>query len=158
MKKMIQHMGVGISSGTFIGLITSFIISWRVGEGKFYPSTPLFMSKFNTELEALGWSIVLWSVIGIMFSFASLIYKKDNWSILKQASIHFSCTYLGLLLLNVLLNWFEYSLTDMMRYTIIFIGIYVSMVVLSMLKVKLSVNEINKKLNDGRGRDNENNH
>lgn len=77
------------------------------------------MNQFSTELAALGWSIVLWSVIGIMFSFASRIYRKDNWSIIKQVAVHFSCTYLGLLLLNVLLNWFEYTVSDVIRYTII---------------------------------------
>ncbi len=153
MKKFIQHLSVGISSGVFIGLITSFIISWQVGEGKFYPSTPLFMSKFNTELEALGWSMVLWSVIGMMFSFASLIYKKDHWPMLKQIAIHFSCTYIGLLMLNVLLNWFDYSALELLRYTIVFICIYGTIFAVSMLKVKLSLNEINQKLDKRRDSD-----
>ena len=157
MRKMLQHLGVGITIGTFIGLLVSFFISLSVGEGKFYPSTPDFMNQFSTELAALGWSIVLWSVIGIMFSFASRIYRKDNWSIVKQATVHFSCTYLGLLLLNVLLNWFDYTVSDVIRYTIIFISIYVSITVYSMLKVKLSVDEINKKLSK-RGDKNDINH
>ena len=76
MRKMLQHLGVGITIGTFIGLLVSFFISLSVGEGKFYPSTPAFMNQFSTELAALGWSIVLWSVIGIMFSFASRIIEK----------------------------------------------------------------------------------
>ena len=155
MKRMMQHVSVGIFTGTFIGLLTSFIISWQVGEGKYYPSTPFFMSKFDTELEALGWSIVLWSLIGIMFSVASLIYRKDNWSILKQAIIHFSCTYLGLLFLNVLLNWFDYSFIDILRYTVVFVAIYSIVVTYSMVKVKLSLNDINKKLEKKRGAPNE---
>lgn len=146
MRKILQHLGVGITSGTFIGLMVSFFISLSVGEGKFYPSTPAFMNQFGTELEALGWSIILWSVIGVMFSLASLIYRKDNWSIVKQAIVHFSCTYLGLLLLNVLLNWFDYTINDVIRFTIIFISIYVSITGYSMLKVKLNVEKINQKL------------
>ena len=157
MRKILQHLGVGITTGTFIGLLVSFFISLSVGEGKFYPSTPDFMNQFSTELAALGWSIVLWSVIGIMFSFASRIYRKDNWSIIKQVAVHFSCTYLGLLLLNVLLNWFEYTVSDVIRYTIIFICIYTSIYIYSMLKVKLSVDEINKKLSK-RGDKNDINH
>lgn len=148
MKKIAQHISVGISSGIFIGLLTSFIISWQVGEGKYYPSTPFFMSKFNTELEALGWSMVLWSVIGMLFSFASLIYKKNHWPMLKQTVIHFTCTYFGLLFLNVLLNWFDYSVEDVARYTLVFIGIYSSIFTFSMLKTKLSLNEINQKLKE----------
>ena len=146
MKQIIRHINVGISSGVFIGLMVSFLISWQVGEGKFYPSTPFFMSKFDTELEALGWSIVLWSLIGIMFSFASLIYEKNNWSIVKQAVIHFMCTYLGLLFLNVLLNWFSYTLKDVIRFTVVFIAIYLTVVMISMFKVRLSLKEINQQL------------
>lgn len=153
MRKLMQHLSVGISSGTFIGLMVSFVISWRVGTGKFYPSTPAFMAQFNTELEALGWSIALWSLIGLMFSLASLIYKNDNWSILKQASIHFTCTYVGLLSLNILLNWFDYSLNEVIRFTVIFIGIYSIITFLSMLHVKLSLDKINQKLTNRRNSD-----
>ncbi|KAA7485225.1 DUF3021 domain-containing protein [Salmonella enterica subsp. enterica serovar Anatum] len=76
---------------------------------------------------------------------------------MKQVAVHFSCTYLGLLLLNVLLNWFEYTVSDVIRYTIIFICIYTSIYIYSMLKVKLSVDEINKKLSK-RGDKNDINH
>lgn len=157
MKKVLKHLGVGITSGTFIGLMVSFFISLRVGEGKFYPGTPEFMAKFNTEIEALGWSIVLWSGLGLMFSLANFIFHKDRWPIVKQTIIHFSCTYLGFLFFNVLLSWYDYTVEDLIRFTLIFIGIYTSIYVYSMLKVKLSVDEINKKLSK-RGDKNDINH
>ena len=147
MRKVIHHLSFGIFSGTFIGLMISFVISWRVGLGKYYPGTPTFMAQFDTELEALGWSIILWSVIGLMFSLASLIYEKDNWSILKQMSIHFISTYIGLLSLNLMLNWFSYTLRDWLEFTIIFIIIYATIAFISMMRVKLSLDKINEKLN-----------
>lgn len=157
MRKMLQHLGVGITTGTFIGLLVSFIISWNVGTGKYYPGTPEFMAKFNTEIEALGWSIVLWSGLGLMFSLANLIFRKDRWPIVKQTIIHFTCTYVGFLFFNVLLSWYDYTVEDLTRFTLIFICIYTSIYIYTMLKVKFSVDEINEKLSK-RGGKNDINH
>lgn len=147
MKKIMSRLSFGIFSGTFIGLITSFVISWRVGYGRFYPGPPEFMAKFDTELEALGWSIILWSVVGIMFSVSSLIYENYHWSLLKQLLVHFIISYVSLLSLNVLLNWFTYSLGDLIQFTIIFVSIYFLIWTISMLQVKVKLDKINQKLN-----------
>lgn len=147
MSKMIKHLLSGIFSGTFIGLMISFVISWRVGLGEYFPGTPIFMAQFDTELEAFGWSIALWSIVGMMFSVANLIYDKDDWSILKQMSIHFISTYVGLYTLNIMLNWFEYTFKDWLNFTVIFIIIYAIIAFVSMMRVKLSLDKINEKLN-----------
>lgn len=147
MKKILSHISFGIFSGTFLGLIISFVISWQVGLGKFYPGPPEFMAKFDTELDALGCSIILWSLVGMLFSIASLIYENNEWSLLRQFIIHFVCTYIGLLSLNVLLNWFDYSIAEIIHFTIIFVIIYATIWTISMLRVKANLDKINQKLN-----------
>ena len=146
MKKVTGYMLFGIPSGILIGLITSLIFSWQAGYGIFYPGPPAFMSLFNNELEALTAALVLWSIVGMMFSISSLIFEKLEWSILKQTSLHFLCTYTGLLALNVFLNWFDYTLGNVAEFTLTFMIIYAVVWSVSMIRVKKSLDQINQRL------------
>ncbi len=147
MKKIMGHLLFGIPSGTFIGMTISLYFSWKVGLGTFYPGPPAFMAYFSNELQAITAAVVLWSVVGMMFSTSSLIFEKIDWSILKQTVLHFISTYVGLLTLNVFLNWFDYTLGDMFQFTLTFIIIYLIIWSLSMVRVKRNVNKINQQLN-----------
>lgn len=149
MKKVIRHALFGIPSGILIGLITSLIFSWQAGYGIFYPGPPAFMSLFNNEVEALTAAIVLWSIVGSMFSISSMIFEKNEWSILKQTFLHFLCTYTGLLALNIFLNWFDYTLENVAEFTLTFFIIYAIVWSVSMIRVKRSLDEINQRLEKG---------
>lgn len=147
MKKMIRHVLVGILSGTFIGLIISVVISWQYDYGVFYPGPPAFMKLFNNQVDALIAAIGLWSLVGVMFAVSSLIFDKLEWSILRQTLSHFVVTYFGLMTLNVLLNWFDYTIGNILEFSVTFVIIYVIIWSVSMLRVKTSLDKINDQLN-----------
>lgn len=146
MKKLLNYALYGIPTGVFIGLCISVYQSWKVGNGVYYPAPPAFIERYATSLGAMTSSIAIWGGIGMMFSISSLLFEKDDWSILKQTSVHFLFTYIGLLLINYLSNWFDYSVQDILNYTFIFIGMYVAIWSYSMLHTKKNLDAINQKL------------
>ncbi|MEG0551100.1 MAG: DUF3021 domain-containing protein [Vagococcus sp.] len=147
MRKVIGHILFGIPSGTFIGLLISVIISWQTGYGIYYPGPPAFMDSFANQIDALIAAIILWCVVGALFSVSSLIFEKLEWSILKQTVSHFIVTYLGLMALNILLNWFDYTIENVIQFTITFVVIYAIVWSVSMYRVKRSLDKINRQLN-----------
>ena len=43
----------------------------------------------TVEMKTLITYLVTANIVGLIFSFASFIFEKEEWSILKQTSIHF---------------------------------------------------------------------
>ncbi|MGO3732609.1 MAG: DUF3021 domain-containing protein [Vagococcus sp.] len=146
MKKILKRIINGIPLGVFIGLIISYVISLLLDFGIYYPAPPNFTNRFETELNALGVSIILWGLIGVMFSVASLIYERDDWSILKQTVLHFCTMYIGMISFGLLAGWFTSSLKELMVVTLIFVFIYLIIWLVSMLKARRTINSVNKQL------------
>ena len=146
MRRIINAALYGIPSGIFIGLCFSIYTSLQVGDGNYYPAPPDFMTYYSNDLEAMLSSVAIWGLIGVMFSVSSLIFEKDNWSILKQTLVHFLFTYIGVLLVNYLSSWFSYNIKDVLHFTIIFIGIYIVVWLWSMYTTLKNLEKINLKL------------
>ncbi|EEI20715.1 hypothetical protein G8J22_00199 [Lentilactobacillus hilgardii] len=124
MKKVINQIMIGIVVGTFVGMILSLIFSALNGATQYYPSSPAFVSHFNGSLTATAVSVVIWSLIGTIFSLSSMIFSNTDWSIAKMTIIHLLITYFGFLPLAILSGWFPLSSPQIVSFTIIFLVVY----------------------------------
>ncbi|ANK59500.1 DUF3021 domain-containing protein [Loigolactobacillus backii] len=136
-------LGFGITSGITIGLIMSLLFSYHYGTS-YQPSTLAFTAQFANPLTAITLSIVLWGLIGAIFSLASLVFQIETWSLTRQTIVHFFITYICFTVLAGLCRWFPVSW--LIFYMPIFVSIYVVIWSVKYLSFKHYVKQINQKL------------
>lgn len=146
-KELFKRILFGIYIGTFIGLNMAIIFSYLSNTGQFYPAPVMFVNKFSNSLNATTASVILWSLIGIIFSTSSMIFEYTDWSITKMTIVHFCITYLGFTPLSIICGWVIPRLMPIVFFTIIFIFIYIIIWIIFMKKAKEDINIINKHIN-----------
>ncbi|WP_311407436.1 DUF3021 domain-containing protein [Liquorilactobacillus uvarum] len=145
-RKILKIVISGIPVGITIGLLISLFFSYVYGLENYFPSAPRFIERFERPLNALAISIVLWALIGILFSVSSLIFEKENWSITRQTITHFLVTFGGFTPLAILSGWFPLQWGVFIFFTIIFIIIYIIMWLVSMTSARRDIEKINRNL------------
>ena len=91
-------------------------------------------------------SMSIWMLIGLLFSFNSLIFNATDWSITKSTFIHFICSYFPFTILAIIAGWFPLEMMSLVSYTVIFIGIYILIWFISYFKTKREIKNINEKI------------
>lgn len=136
---------IGITGGITIGLVFSIVFSYLY-VGAYHPSTPVFMNKFDNQLNAITISVVIWGLMGVVFSLGSLVFRQESWGITKQAIVHFAITYLGFSLLALSAHWFPINVVWLVMYTLIFILIYLIIWSVQFMIGKRYVKQINRRI------------
>lgn len=142
-KKIIQRTCFGIFSGTFIGLCFSLFFSYFYQSTTLLPAPPRFMHHFASSLNAFATSIILWSLIGIVFSVSSLIFSETDWSITKMTITHFIICYSLFLPLAILSGWFPINLPSFISFTVTYIIIYCLIWTIFMYSAKKEIQHLN---------------
>ena len=83
-KGIFVRIFVGLTVGIAISYLITIIISAAIGDGVYYPCVPSLVERYQNELVAVIVQTILSAVLGAGFSAASLIWEKDEWSLLKQ--------------------------------------------------------------------------
>lgn len=105
-KELISRIAVGLLGGIVICYLITIGISISLGNGIFYPCVPSLVKRFGNEITAVIVQTILSAVLGAGFAGSSLIWEKDDWSILKQTSIYFAIvTVLMMQLLMYASGW-----------------------------------------------------
>lgn len=147
MKKIFQKIMIGIVGGTFYGFMIALCISFYYHLSYFQPSSDQFVKQFGNNLNATAVSVIIWSLIGLVFSLSSTIFNIETWGITKKTIVHFIITYLLFTPLAILAGWFPLQLNFMIFFTIIFVFIYIWMWGLSFYKAKQTLKLINQEMN-----------
>ncbi|KRL01106.1 DUF3021 domain-containing protein [Liquorilactobacillus capillatus] len=145
-KRIFIVAAAGVPQGITIGLLISLVFSYIYRLENYVPSAPYFTEMFKHPLNAIAVSIVLWALMGILFSTTSLIFTKENWSITRQTVTHFIVTFVGFVPLAILAGWFPLRWGVFIFFTIIFVIIYVFLWFISMLKAKHDIQKINRNI------------
>ena len=145
-KKLIKLAVQGFPIGISIGLIYSILICYMIGINEYSPAPPIFTDQFSSSLNAMVVPVVIWGLIGTLFSSASLIFTDTDWSITKMTIIHFIVTYLLFLPLSIVAKWYRLTFSNLLLFTAIFIVMYALYWMVGMLKTKKKIEEINAKL------------
>ncbi|TDM07924.1 DUF3021 domain-containing protein [Macrococcus lamae] len=147
MKRLIY----GIVTGQFVGNLMSIIFSSFAPDGEYYPMAPdSFMGSYYyehfTELQVMYVAFVIWSLIGILFQYADLIFKQRDWSITRMTITHFLTIIIFFFPLAILAGWFPLKFGAIMSFFIIFIIVYFIIWYVQKLYNKKYVDDINHHL------------
>ncbi|CAK1250595.1 hypothetical protein LMG30237_ALEAABJJ_01294 [Fructobacillus tropaeoli] len=142
--KILKKIVLGASVGINIGLLFAVSFSYAYQLPNLVASGPTFTNHFHRPLTALVCSIVLWALMGILFSLSDTIFQNDHLSITRRTIEHFSVTYVGFTILAILAGWFPLSLPWLAFYTLIYLLIYLIIWLISMAQAKKLVRELNE--------------
>ncbi|MGN1407703.1 DUF3021 domain-containing protein [Lactobacillus sp.] len=146
MKKYVLPILRGMFLGIAIGLGFSLFFCYLYRAKTYYPSSPAFVNKFDRPLNAMAVSVLLWMLMGLVFSAGAYIFSIKSWSPLKQTIINFLIYYLGFSPLAVWAGWFPMTWPNFGIFTLIFILTYVIVWTISSHIAKKEVQQINDQL------------
>lgn len=148
MKKIFQRGLLGFPLGVFIGYAITIIISLFVADGYYSPCAPSLVDEFGSEIGAVIFQAVLCGLLGASFAAASLIWEKENWSIVKQTGIYFLIASITMFPIAYFTHWMEHSIFGFLVYIGIFAAIFVFMWVVQYCIWKSKIKGINKKIEE----------
>lgn len=145
-KKILIRAFLGALIGIVINYLITIVISVVIGDGTFYPCVPSFAERYGNEVTAVIIQTILSAVLGGGFSMASLIWEKDDWSLLKQTGTYFAIITILMMTVAYTCEWMEHSLRGVLTYFGIFFGIFVVIWIIRYLSWKIRISKIKEKL------------
>lgn len=146
-RKILGRIVTGGSLGITIGFLMALVYSASYHAETFTPSSSTFVSHFGSNTEATAISAVLWFLMGVIFSVASIVFETEYWSITKRTLVHLVTTYALFTPLAIFAGWFPLQATWLMSYSIQFIIIYLIAWVVFMKLAKHRISQLNQLLN-----------
>ena len=147
MKKELLHR---IICGLLVGIAVSHFItigiSITVGDGNFYPCVPSLIDRYGSEITAVIIQTILSAVLGAGFAGASVIWEKDDWSLLKQTGIYFAIITVLMMTVAYICEWMEHSVNGVARYFGIFFAIFAVVWVVRYAIWKNRISKIKEKI------------
>lgn len=145
-KEFLFRIFVGLLGGIVISYLITIGVSMALGDGEFYPCVPSLIDHFGSELNAVIIQTILSSVLGAGFAGASIIWEKDDWSLLKQTSIYFAIVTVLMMTIAYVCEWMEHSAKGIASYFGIFFAIFVVVWVIRYAFWKIRISKIKEKL------------
>ena len=141
-KEFVLRVFIGLLGGIVISYLITIGISLAIGDGSFYPCVPSLIERFGNELTAIIIQTVLSAVLGAGFAGCSLIWEKDEWSLLKQTSIYFLIVSGLMMVVAYFCEWMEHSVKGVLSYFAIFFAIFVVVWIVQYLIWKIRISKI----------------
>ncbi|MBO1206069.1 MULTISPECIES: DUF3021 domain-containing protein [Staphylococcus] len=144
MKRLFHGAIIGIAVGVMIALICSTIFA----RNEFHPVSPVstmgeYYFQHLSELQIMFISVIIWSLIGITFSFGDLIFSNSKKSLLFKTSLHFSLMLIIMLPLAILAGWFPLKISAILFFIIIYTVVYFMIWFIETKRNQHDINEIN---------------
>jgi hypothetical protein len=151
MKKYIR-LGIGsAAAGVTIGFLFSLAFSFLFGATQYYPSSPRFVARFQTPLQATAVSALLWVLIGLVFGYGTLIFEIEEWSLLRRTVVTCLVYYVGFLPLAIAAGWFPLDWKWIAVFTGIYLLIYAIIWAINYWVAEAQVRRINQGLSERSG-------
>lgn len=145
-KELINRIVVGLLGGIVISYLITIGISVAWGDGNYYPCVPSLVERFGSETAAVIVQTILSAILGAGFAGSSLIWKKDDWSLLKQTGVYFSIVTALMMTVAYVCEWMEHSVKGVLCYFAIFFAIFVIVWVIQFAIWKRRISKINSKI------------
>ena len=124
-KEAVKRAIMGFIYGVFIGQTILILESLMARDGNFYPVAASLVNLAGTKIGAVIIQYFLTGLIGTTFAATTVLFERDNWSLLKQTIIHFIITSIVMYIAGFLCGWFPHKLSSTLIWFGIFIVIYV---------------------------------
>lgn len=145
-KELISRIAVGLLGGIVICYLITIGISISLGDGNFYPCVPSLVKRFGNEITAVIVQTILSALLGAGFAGSSLIWEKDDWSILKQTSIYFAIVTVLMMTVAYVCEWMEHSVKGVLCCFAIFFAIFIIVWLIQFVIWKRRISKINSKI------------
>ena len=145
-----KNMNIGekilFGSLSGIGIASLIALGYSLAYGKYSPVAPGLLKSLGSLNSAVALQTIFAAVIGVVFSLASNIWNKNDWTLLKKSLAHYLITIIPMSIFAYILSWMQKSilgfLAFLLSYTLIFLVIWV----LLYIKVKRDIQKMNAKL------------
>ncbi|MDT6979450.1 DUF3021 family protein [Levilactobacillus zymae] len=125
----------------------TYLIHWRLYELMArLPAPPSYVSRFTTPLLATVVSAGLWVLIGELWTWTSLFFTVERWSITRATGWHLVVSYLGMTTLAILCGWFPLNVLWLSFYTGIYTVVYLVVWSLEMGAARREIARLNQTL------------
>lgn len=124
-KELLFRLFIGFLGGVVLSYFITIAISLIIGDGNYYPCVPGLTERFGNEVTAVVIQTILSAILGAGFAGCSLIWEKDEWSLLKQTGIYFSIASVLMMTVAYVCEWMEHSVKGVLSYFGIFLGIFI---------------------------------
>lgn len=141
-KGLLFRVFVGVLGGVVLSYFITIVISLTVGDGNYYPCVPNLTERFGNEVTAVIVQTVLSAILGAGFAGSSLIWEKDEWSLLKQTSIYFGIVSVLMMTVAYICEWMEHSVKGVLSYFAIFFAIFIVVWIVQYLIWKIRISKI----------------
>ena len=145
-KEIISRIVVGLMAGIAVSYLITIGISISLCDGNYYPCVPSLAERFGSETTAVIVQTILSALLGAGFAGSSLIWEKDDWSLLKQTGIYFAIVTVLMMTVAYVCEWMEHSVIGALSYFAIFFAIFVIAWVTRYAVWKIRIAKIKKKL------------
>lgn len=125
MKKILLRVFMGIPIGITIGYLITVVISLGYGEGNYLPCSPFLIEQFGNQSHAVLVQLILLVILGGGFGGLSIVWEKDEWSLLKQTIVYGVGIAMIMLPIAYFTYWMEHSIQGFFIYFGIFIIVFI---------------------------------
>lgn len=139
----------GFAFGMLLGvIITSITATLSMADGKVYLCAPEFTRFIGNELIAFLIQAVLSGIYGAVGMGVSVVYRIENWSLVKATMVHFFATVSMYYLVAGFLRWFSPFIDPMesLIMLVIFVVVYVMIWFSNYISYKIQISKINRGL------------
>lgn len=145
MKRMVLFRTLnGVAAGIALSHVIALLSS--LGSGDYLPCAPALIMACGGTLGAVVLQTILSAVLGAVFGVASVIWSLERWSITRQTAVYFAVTAAVMLPVAYVCCWTERSLTGVLCYGGIYLGIFALIWLFQFLAAWRSVRHLNGKL------------
>lgn len=145
-KNLFSRIFIGLLGGIVLCYLITIGVSLVIGDGNYYPCVPALAQRFGNELTAVVVQMALGAVLGAGFAGASLIWERDDWSLLKQTGIYFAIASVLMMTIAYICEWMEHSVRGFLIYFGIFFTIFVVVWLVQYAIWKARISKIKRKL------------
>ena len=145
-KELFFRIFVGILGGVVMSYFITIGISLVIGDGNYYSCVPSLIERFGNEVTAVIIQTALSAVLGAGFAGCSIIWEKDEWSLLKQTSIYFGIVSVLMMTVAYVCEWMEHSVKGVLCYFAIFFAIFIIVWLIQFVIWKRRISKINSKI------------
>lgn len=152
-KKLFLRCLLGASVGLTIGTLITLTISFLKGTGEYFAVVPELITDCGSETNAMLVQTLLSFVYGAAFAGASLIWEREDWSLLKQTLLHLAICSLATLPVAYACRWMQHSVRGVLIYFGFFFAAYAVVWVVLYLTSLRRVKRMNERIAARRAED-----
>ena len=147
-KKTFLRALIGAPIGLAISTIITIVISLTVGDGNYYPVVPQLIINCKSEINAVLLQAVCSMLYGAVWSAASVVWEREDWSILRQTATHLAVCSLATFPIAYITQWMKHTTLGILSYFGIFLIIYFIIWQSIYWNIKRNVERMNKKIQE----------